>query len=634
MASAQPADDQAAVMALATQLHEETLRQRRPMRRLLNFISEGTLSLPLLCQPSQSSRNGMRLDVCDALFPLASSGCHSLYEQAFVKAPDTEQHRGGCIIDQRSSVLHWWDSLLVLGVIYSTAWTPLAVVFRQARWTYHETTDAVLDVVFTFDVLIRFRTAYRDHGYDVVNPQTIARHYVRGWFMIDILSSLPINRIFATLMATEAVTSSAERMPRVAPLTLVDMLALLRIMRIGRLVRKLSALTGANFLRIMYLMYLFVLFGHCEYDRDSIFLPLPSPLSPPLLTHIMNCAGLGLIWYLIAIRPIEADETFDTLKPWLWTLDDSPYFDALKYVCSVYWALSVMTNLKGPPAHETRQCLWHDPLDSFMVNPLGERVYTIFVFIVGCVLFSCIYGNINQFILNLYASGLRYRKRMEELQEFAKFHRLSPQLRNKIRNYVDFQWSVTKGINVDTIAAGLPAHLQIEMRLQLNKRLVEQVSIFVGCPREFFEALVSKLQPCICVAGDFVFYESEIGSRMYFIKRGVAQVGKGDTVFATFREGDYFGEVALLTDQPRTASVIAVTDLMLLSLSCADLETVLAMFPAARARIETAAEERVKALSRTDCAKTKAYLKGQAARRRGSWGMMGSLLSASYARPL
>ena len=153
-----------------------------------------------------------------------------------------------------------------------------------------------------------------------------------------------------------------------------------------------------------------------------------------------------------------------------------------------------MTNLKGPPAHETRQCLWHEPEVSFIVNPLGERLYTIFVFIVGCVLFSCICscaarvehplpahtsellrppertcyalcrgcadGNINQFIQNLYASGMRYRKRMEELHEFAKFHRLSPLLRGKIRNYVDFQWSVTKGINVDTIAAGLPAHLQ------------------------------------------------------------------------------------------------------------------------------------------------------------------------------
>jgi hypothetical protein len=49
-----------------------------------------------------------------------------------------------------------------------------------------------------------------------------------------------------------------------------------------------------------------------------------------------------------------------------------------------------MTNLKGPPAHETRQCLWHEPDVSFMVNPLEERVYTILVFTIGCVLFSCI----------------------------------------------------------------------------------------------------------------------------------------------------------------------------------------------------------------------------------------------------
>ena len=163
-----------------------------------------------------------------------------------------------------------------------------------------------------------------------------------------------------------------------------------------------------------------------------------------------------------------------------------------------------MTNLKGPQAHETRQCLVHNPQGTFVLNPLAERIFAIVVFVIGALLFSCIYGNINQFIQNIYASGLRYRKRMEELDEFAQFHRLSPSLRKKIRTYVDFQWSVTKGINVDTIASGLPAHLQIEMRLQLNKRLVEQVSIFAGCPREFFEALVTKLAPCICIAGDFV----------------------------------------------------------------------------------------------------------------------------------
>ncbi len=80
-----------------------------------------------------------------------------------------------------------------------------------------------------------------------------------------------------------------------------------------------------------------------------------------------------------------------------------------------------------------------------VLRPLAERTFSIIVFIIGAIIYGIIYGNINQFISNLYASGLRYRKRMEELDEFSKFHNLSPALRNKIRNYVDFQWSVTKG---------------------------------------------------------------------------------------------------------------------------------------------------------------------------------------------
>ena len=57
---------------------------------------------------------------------------------------------------------------------------------------------------------------------------------------------------------------------------------------------------------------------------------------------------------------------------------------------------------------------------------------------------SIFYGNIGHFVQNLYSSGLRYRKRMDELSEFSRFHNLPPTLRTKIRNYVDFAFSVTK----------------------------------------------------------------------------------------------------------------------------------------------------------------------------------------------
>ena len=225
---------------------------------------------------------------------------HVLMDGAFIRSYD-EHHF--CVFDQQSSAIAWWDSFLVLGVIYSTAYTPLVIVFPQARWSYHEAADVVLDMLFTIDMLIRFRTAYRDHGYDVTHPPTIAVHYLRGWFMIDLLCSLPFDRLLSGWQAARSLSIYGESYSRVSPISIVDIVALLRVMRIGRLVRKLSALTGANFLRIMYLMYLFVLFGH----------------------------WLGLVWYTIAIRPIEASEAYDAARPWLWTLDeDGSYFIALR----------------------------------------------------------------------------------------------------------------------------------------------------------------------------------------------------------------------------------------------------------------------------------------------------------------
>ena len=75
--------------------------------------------------------------------------------------------------------------------------------------------------------------------------------------------------------------------------------------------------------------------------------------------------------------------------------------------------------------------------------------------------------------------------------------------------------------------------------------------------QDFFSALVMKLQPCICVSGDYVFYDGEYGTKMYFVKKGEAHVIKDTMVVAKFRDTGYFGEVALLMDQPRSADVKA-----------------------------------------------------------------------------
>ena len=92
---------------------------------------------------------------------------------------------------------------------------------------------------------------------------------------------------------------------------------------------------------------------------------------------------------------------------------------ANQYICALYWALAAMTNLKGLPAHENRQCL---ELSSEVIYPIAERILTMCAFIFGAMVYAAIYGNIGSFLQTLDSSGLRYRKRMAEMNEFFNYH--------------------------------------------------------------------------------------------------------------------------------------------------------------------------------------------------------------------
>ena len=424
-------------------------------------------------------------------------------------------------------------------------------------------------------------------SYEVTDGNKILKRYIQsGMMLVDLVSAIP----FGLFSQNDSVR----------------LLTLLRLLRMARLLRKLDSFSGGNYMRVVQMMLGFVLLGH--WFGLLWYYNFISELEDVTRAELQaRMAAMNVSDAVAALgHPHDKKGLTATIGEegeWWWIVSDiDPSIEtvSIRWVCSLYWALSVMTNLKGLPAHESRECLRYKP-DA--PSPVFERVFTIVTFVVGAVCFSFIYGNIGQYIESMQASGQRYRKRMDEINEFVRFHGLPPSLQGKIRSYVEFAFSVTKGINVESISQQLPAHLQLEIHLHLNKKMVEQVKIFAGCPKDFFKALVMKLQPCICVAGDDVFKYGEKGDRMYFVKRGMAEVlnreGKG---IHSFKEGDYFGEIALLSEQPRTADVRGVTDCMMLSLSLNDFEHVLKVFPQARHRIESTAQERFRALVKSDSA--------------------------------
>ncbi len=58
--------------------------------------------------------------------------------------------------------------------------------------------------------------------------------------------------------------------------------------------------------------------------------------------------------------------------------------------------------------------------------------------------------------------------------------------------------------------------------------------------------------------GEVVFKEGEIGQEMYYILSGAAAIHKEGKVLRVIREGDYFGEIAMLLNVPRTATITVV----------------------------------------------------------------------------
>jgi MFS family permease len=96
--------------------------------------------------------------------------------------------------------------------------------------------------------------------------------------------------------------------------------------------------------------------------------------------------------------------------------------------------------------------------------------------------------------------------------------------------------------------------------------LLRTVPFLEPLPPGILEQLASSASPLTVPAGDVVVRSGEPGDRFYLVIDGTVEVRTDDGRQSALGPGGYFGEIALLRDVPRTATVRAVSDSQLLAL--------------------------------------------------------------------
>jgi CRP/FNR family transcriptional regulator len=90
---------------------------------------------------------------------------------------------------------------------------------------------------------------------------------------------------------------------------------------------------------------------------------------------------------------------------------------------------------------------------------------------------------------------------------------------------------------------------------------LRRVALFVGLEDRELGRLGNLMRESRFAEGDPITTEGESGVGFFVIEDGNATVSRGGEILRTLKPGDHFGEIALIDEGPRSATVVATTDL-------------------------------------------------------------------------
>ncbi|CAL1261156.1 unnamed protein product [Larinioides sclopetarius] len=505
-------------------------------------------------------------------------------KKALMKERIRQKAAGHWVIHPCSKFRLYWDLCMLFFLVANLIVLPVAISFfnddLSTRWIAF---NCLSDTVFLLDILVNFRTGImnQDNSEQVIlDPGLIARQYLRTWFFLDLISSIPLDYIFLIFNQDYEENYQllhAGRALRI--LRLAKMLSLLRLLRLSRLVRYVSQweevyMDGIATFTHTVGLYRYLI-GNCGEPCASKFLNMAS-----VFMKIFN-----LICMMLLIGHWSGCLQF--LVPMLQGFPPNSWV-AINELQNAYWLEQYSWALFKAMSHML--CIGYG---RFPPQSLTDMWLTLLSMISGATCYALFLGHTTNLIQSLDSSRRQYREKLKQVEEYMAYRKLPRQLRHRITTYFEHRYQ-GKFFNEEEILSELSERLREDVINYNCRSLVASVPFFANADQNFVNDVVTKLKYEVFQPGDIIIKEGTLGTKMYFIQEGIVDIVMSNGEIATsLSDGSYFGEICLLTNAKRVASVRAETYCNLFSLSVEHFNAVLNIYPLMRRTMESIAAERL-----------------------------------------
>jgi hypothetical protein len=396
--------------------------------------------------------------------------------------------RDAFLIDPQAKFMRHWDIVTLIALLFTATFTPYEVAVRQTALDVAFVVNRIVDCIFIWDMGMQFFLMYRlsaqKGGGWVRDRKMIVRHYLRGWFSIDLISILPFD-----VVAWAMQDGALGKMKVLRIIRLMRLLKLVRIMRASRIFKRWETSISISYSLLSLIKFLVMIV---------------------IVGHWLACA-----WALLHETVCDEQCTEDRgpektwLNAWLSSRPGVMPSPHDRYTLAMYWSIMTLTSIG---------------YGDITAQSYLEYAVSTFFMLIGAICWAYIIGCTCGIVATLDMDTAHFRQTMDQLNQFLRDNCVPYPLRRQLRGYFHQAKSLQKHHASQDLIEQMSPKLKGQVAMCTYGSIVEQLFggvLFESAEPDFIVEIAQQFESAVFAPNELLD-EPDV---LYMLVRGVVVLG-------------------------------------------------------------------------------------------------------------